>query len=206
MKDQLISYVDLLFAGNPHAADIKQEILQNTLDRYDDLIASGKSPEAAYSLAISGIGDISELLAGSAPAQAPIQPRQEAAAPEMPQEKPKKSYGKLLEAIAVFLYILCPVPVMLLQNEIGVCILFLLVAVATVLIILGGKDSQKEEALTPRQKLRRSIHWIVAGVCICIYFVLSFLTRAWQITWLVFPIMAAINGLISACMDLKEAS
>lgn len=70
MRDHLISYVDLLFAGAPHASDIKQEILQNTLDRYDDLIAQGKSPEAAYQLAISGIGDIQELLS-SQPAPIP---------------------------------------------------------------------------------------------------------------------------------------
>ena len=55
MREQLIRYVDLLFAGAPNAQDVKQEILQNTLDRYDDLLQQGKSPEAAYSLAISGI-------------------------------------------------------------------------------------------------------------------------------------------------------
>ena len=67
MKDQLIRYVDLLFAGAPDASEIKQEILQNTLDRYDDLIAQGKSPQAAYSLSISGIGDVSELLGQNVP-------------------------------------------------------------------------------------------------------------------------------------------
>ena len=66
MREQLIKYIDLLFAGAPEAEDIKQEILQNTLDRYDDLISQGKSPESAYSLAISGIGDINEILGGNA--------------------------------------------------------------------------------------------------------------------------------------------
>ena len=68
MKEKLIQYVDLLFAGAQDCEDIKQEILQNTLDRYDDLIAEGKVPEAAYRLAIAGIGDISEIL-GTSPAQ-----------------------------------------------------------------------------------------------------------------------------------------
>ena len=63
MRDQLIQYVRLLFAGTPDSYDMQQEILQNTLDRYDDLIDQGKSPEAAYSLSISGIGDINEILA-----------------------------------------------------------------------------------------------------------------------------------------------
>lgn len=62
MKEELIQYINLLFAGAKDCEDIRQEILQNTLDRYDDLIAQGKVPEAAYRLAISGIGDISEIL------------------------------------------------------------------------------------------------------------------------------------------------
>ena len=62
MREQLIQYVELLFAGAADCEDIKQEILQNTLDRYDDLVAQGKVPEAAYRLAIAGIGDINEIL------------------------------------------------------------------------------------------------------------------------------------------------
>lgn len=62
MRAQLIQYVDLLFAGAKDCEDIHQEILQNTLDRYDDLILEGKTPEAAYRLAILGIGDVGEIL------------------------------------------------------------------------------------------------------------------------------------------------
>lgn len=77
MREQLIHYVDLLFAGSPQAAETKQEILQNTLDRYDDLIAQGKTPEAAYRLAISGIGDINEILGSEA-----------AVLPDVPESRP----------------------------------------------------------------------------------------------------------------------
>ena len=42
MREQLISYVDLLFAGTTGCEDMKQEILQNTLERYDDLLAQGR--------------------------------------------------------------------------------------------------------------------------------------------------------------------
>ena len=60
MRQQLIQYVELLFAGAPGSEEIKQEILQNTLDRYDDLVSQGKTEAAAYRLAISGIGDIND--------------------------------------------------------------------------------------------------------------------------------------------------
>ena len=44
MREQLIQYVSLLFAGAENCEDTRQEILQNTLDRYDDLIAEGIMP------------------------------------------------------------------------------------------------------------------------------------------------------------------
>lgn len=62
MKEQLIQYVNLLFAGSTGTEDIKQEILQNTLDRYDDLLAQGLSPEAAYRQAIEGVGDVGAII------------------------------------------------------------------------------------------------------------------------------------------------
>ena len=50
MRDNLKAYIDLLFAGAPQSAqtaETKAEILQNTLDKYDDLIDQGETPQAA---------------------------------------------------------------------------------------------------------------------------------------------------------------
>lgn len=196
MRNQLIKYIDLLFAGNPDTEEIKQEILQNTLDRYDDLIAEGKTPEAAYSLAISGIGDIGEILGGTQQAAAPVS-----------EKKPARDPKKLLRAAGVAMYILCPVPLFVIPNEIGFCLLLLLVAVATALIILSGNTKGKMgENATPQQKLRASLGAALAVFGVAVYLVLSFSTGAWYITWLVFPIMVAIRGIVAACIDLKEAS
>ena len=200
MRNQLISYVELLFAGNPEAAEMRQEILQNTLDRYDDLVAQGNTPERAYSLAISGIGDVSELLQGSGEQHLPEEN------PVRPQQKPESGRDKLLRAIAVGLYILCPVPLFVFQNEVGLCLLLTLVAIATVILIFAGKGKKQEQGqLTPEDKLKNSIHSIVSTVGLIVYFLVSFLTGAWHLTWLIFPIIGAVNGLISAIMDLKEA-
>ena len=137
MKEELEKYVNLLFAGNPEAEDIKQEILLNTLDRYDDLIAQGKNPQAAYSLAIAGIGDVSELLSKPQATEGP--------ATEKPQVTPEVRKKGISLASAV---------------------------------------------------------WLAGTV---IYFVISFFTNAWFVTWLIFPLCGAVNGLIRAAFDLKEA-
>lgn len=209
MREQLIQYVDLLFAGAKDCEDIKQEILQNTLDRYDDLIAEGKVPEAAYRLAITGIGDINEIL-GSAPTSAPVP------VPTPEQKNHDTPTKKLLRAIAIGLYILCPLPLFILSElgmpTLGLCCLLAIVAVATVLIILGGKDSEEDKAekkpnapATPQQELYNAISNAIRTAGLIIYFVVSFLTGAWHITWLIFPIMAAVRGLVKAILDLKEA-
>ena len=210
MRDQLIRYVDLLFAGAPGASDIKQEILQNTLDRYDDLVAQGKTPEAAYSLAISGIGDISEILSGgTVPPEAPAP---SAAAADHPGRYETPAWKKVLRALGVCLYILCPVPLFVLQDEIGLCGLLAIVAVATALMVIAGGKSgneapRKEEPVpaSPQSELGKAVGAIVWAVGLCVYFILSFATGAWYITWILFLIIPAVHGLVKACMDLKEA-
>ncbi len=205
MREQLIQYVQLLFAGAADCDDTRQEILQNTLDRYDDLIAAGKTPEAAYRLAIMGIGDINEIL-GRAPGATPLP------APAVKPEEQDTPVKKLLRAIAIGLYILCPIPLFVLSGMWnmgipGLCGTLTLVAVATVLIILGAKKETENadvEPGTPQSALAKSINGLIWAIGLAIYFIVSFLTGAWYITWVIFPITAAVQGLVKAILDLKE--
>lgn len=214
MKDQLTSYVDLLFAGAPHAVDIKQEITQNTLDRYDDLIAQGKSPQAAYQLAICGIGDINELLstAVSADETAPVPYPADNTTPHV---KSVPLWKRILRAIAICLYIISPIPLFVLDElgmaTFGLCGTLTIVAVATAMIVIAGSKAihrnegiQKEEK--PESELYKAIDSAVFAVGLVIYIILSLATQAWYITWVIFPLIAAVNGLIKACFDLKEAN
>lgn len=208
MKDQLIKYVELLFSGASNCEDIKQEILQNTLDRYDDLMAHGKSPQAAYSLSISGIGDVSELLGHNpSSARTPV-------VEKSPEDSAKREERKTQRAVAIAFYILCPIPLFILSefgmDTLGLCLTLLLVAAATALIIIAGKPKPTESQQNisqpqPRQELRQSIRAMIWAVGLAVYFIMSFMTGAWYLTWLVFPITACTAGLVNACMDLKEA-
>lgn len=205
MREQLIQYVQLLFAGAADCDDTRQEILQNTLDRYDDLVAAGKTPEAAYRLAIMGIGDINEIL-GRAPGATPLP------APAVKPEEQDTPVKKLLRAIAIGLYILCPIPLFVLSGMwnmgiTGLCGTLTLVAVATVLIILGAKKETENadvEPGTPQSALVKSINGLIWAIGLAIYFIVSLLTGAWYITWVIFPITAAVQGLVKAILDLKE--
>lgn len=198
MREQLVKYIDLLFAGARDAEDIKQEILQNTLDRYDDLIAQGKAPESAYSLAISGIGDISEILRGRGSAAEPKAP----AVPVVAEKKDSRN-ARLCRAAAIMFFILCPIPVILIENVLGVCLLLAMVAAGVGLLVLFGKEEQKKEQ-DSRSPAHRILHGIAWGSGLALYFWLSFSTGAWYITWLMFPIIGAMCGFISAFFDLNK--
>lgn len=204
MREQLIQYVDLLFAGTDDCEEIKQEILQNTLDRYDDLIAQGKVPEAAYRLAISGIGDINEIL-GTVPTPAAV-----SAAPSSDDEEdtPRK---KRMRAFAIGLYILCPLP-LICMSELGADILGLagtlvLVAIATVMIILNAKKEPKEEKKKDnRSPLQKSVSSLLWAVGLAVYFLLSFTSGAWHITWVIFPILGALDSFLMVLVQQKETT
>ena len=206
MRDQLVQYVSLLFAGAENCEDTKQEILQNTLDRYDDLIAEGKNPEAAYRLAITGIGDVGEILGRNDTVLAAVPEAQKDTGRDTPAKK-------LLRAIAVGLYILCPLPLFVLGNMgmgvFGLCGLLCFVAVATVLMILGAKKSgnssnKKEDDDEPKSELGKSVSSLIWAVGLAVYLIVSFLTMAWHITWVIFPILGAINALACALIPAES--
>lgn len=65
MNKRIETHVNALFANTAeesHILDIKEELLANLNEKYEDLIASGKSEDEAFALVISGIGDIDNLL------------------------------------------------------------------------------------------------------------------------------------------------
>ncbi len=168
MKVKLAEYIDLIFAdaerrspGNLRLAELKEEMLQNLCEKYDDLTAAGRSPASAYNMAIAGIGDISDLLDSvtAAPerdrtqdthtraerasghadaAPAPLTPEQEASI------RKYRSRSAVLTSIAIALYILCTVPVMILGGSIlGPVCMFVMIAAATALLIFNGMTKPK---------------------------------------------------------------
>lgn len=136
MNEKLRAYVEELFGNAPktkQTVEIKEEILQNTIDRYNDLLKEGRTPEAAYNISVAGIGDVSHLIDSMvAPVASSGYTREEIAANEKKRT--------ILLAIAVALYILCVIPPIICDelgapDFVGATLLFVIVALATALII-----------------------------------------------------------------------
>lgn len=218
MREQLIQYVNLLFAGNDGVEDIKQEILQNTLDRYDDLVSRGRTPEEAYRQAIAGIGDVNEIINGKADFAEENRPPVYAPVPEF--DSTAAAVSRLMRAVAIFLYIVSPVPLFLFSRlgwaEVGLCCLLIIVGIATALLLLFKSPKAQEQHQEyieytdrPRnsgsqRELKKSVGKLISTVGLVLYFIISFSTGAWFITWLIFPIIGAVKGVVNSCIDLRE--
>lgn len=216
MKDKLRNFIESLFEDAPknkQTIELKEEMLQNLIDKYNDLVDSGKSSEAAYNIATASIGDIHELIRQ-------IEKREENNPLfEQNYDKGRKRFALLL-SISVMLYILCVVPVILLEDSIlGVVIMFVMVAIATGLILYNNmtkskylkKDSTVVEEFkewkansTEKNTLYQSITKVMWSCITILYFIVSFLTMAWHITWIIFLIGSAIQGIIRAIFELKK--
>lgn len=135
MEPKLRQYIEAQFAGAPdnaQAAELREEIIRNTVERYHDLLAQGKTEEEAYALALDGVGDIGELLAAFG-----VQPEAEEAAAAVDAEQ-IRSRTTVFRSIAVGLYILCVAPVIVLASSLpllGAAMIFYFVGTATGLLI-----------------------------------------------------------------------
>lgn len=216
MKDKLRNFIESLFEDAPknkQTIELKEEMLQNLIDKYNDLVDSGKSSEASYNIATASIGDIHELIRQ-------IEKREENNPLfEQNYDKGRKRFALLL-SISVMLYILCVVPVILLEDSVlGVVIMFVMVAIATGLILYNNmtkpkylkKDSTVVEEFkewkansTEKNTLYQSITKVMWSCITILYFIVSFLTMAWHITWIIFLIGSAIQGIIRAIFELKK--
>ena len=58
---KLEKYIEYLFENAPdtkEAKEMKEEILSNLMEKYNDLLADGYSESEAYDIAVRGLGDI----------------------------------------------------------------------------------------------------------------------------------------------------
>ncbi|MGL5756892.1 MAG: permease prefix domain 1-containing protein, partial [Paraclostridium sp.] len=183
MNEKIKRYIDSLFEKAPKnrkTYELKEELLSNVNEKYNDLLDMGLDENQAYSKAVENIGKIDELI--------------EASRDYSKEEiEYRKKYAKR-HSLAIMLYILCPVPVLLLgdrgysQDRIGVILLLLMIAVATMILIYNGSDkptasridddlynkfiSWKDE--TSKEILvERRVQSIVNSLVLVIYFIVS---------------------------------
>lgn len=220
MEYNIRAYVDDLFQNAPKtqkAYELKVELTQNLLDKYHALIEEGKSPEDAYKLTVVSIGDVRELFAGLE--DGPVQ-----SAPTYIPPADGASRRGAVTAIAVMMYILSVMPVIVfgsigILETLGVALMFVMIAAATGLLIYNHATKPAKEPKggtvvedfkqwqsrndSNKQLLKaiRSAYW---PLVLAVYFLLSFGTGKWSVTWIIFLIAPAVDGIIKAVLTLSD--
>jgi len=194
-------------------------MIQNLNDKYRDLTTGGKTPEAAYNITIAGIGDISSLLAE-------LEKDMKNNEPTIYETEASRQKSALITAIAVMMYILCFMPLIIMSmlnfrftSEIGVPFMFLMIAGATGLLIYNSMtkpkpgnapDTMVEEFREwqsdekDRKALRKAISSALWSITVALYLIISFMTFAWHVTWIIFIIAAAAESLINVLYAVKK--
>ncbi len=254
MKNKIKEHIDLIFADAPDCSktqEMKEEMYANVSDRYDDLIKEGKGEAVAYSISVSGIGDISELIA-SLKEEYGERREQDAASltSESVESAPKYTSEQMAEierwrvrrtvmnSIAVSLYIICWLPLVTLAAifdavginsdfaaAIGIPAMMIMIAGATVLMVVkssikpsfirGNKDVEREldgdedddDERSHKRKRKKHPALVAIGgalwtLTVVVYMLVSFVSNAWHLTWMIFLITAAIDNIIDAIFEI----
>jgi len=144
MRQQIKDYLENIFVQAPctqKAIEMKEAILADLLDKYDDMIADGITPQDAYTRAVGSIGDLQKLIA------------------ELRNEQPGFT----------------PPP--------------------------PAKPS-KTTAQSNRYSVFKSLKSALWALILVFYFLISFGTGAWHITWVIFLIGGALAHILRAIFDL----
>lgn len=212
MEERLRAYIEELFAEAPashKAMELKEEMTQNLIDKYHDLLSEGKPEDVAFNIAVSGIGDVSGLLRDL---------ENDGFSPERAAYERRRMISAALTALAIMLYILSIIPV-LLFDEMGVVAMFVLIALATGLLIFNNMTKPKyyktddtvvedfrawQYEKAGKNSMQKAISSALWSVTVVIYLVLSFTTRAWSLTWILFPLAGAVENIIRIATGFRK--
>ena len=112
-------------------------------------------------------------------------------------------------SLSIVLYILSTVWIIfatatLNKPILGVCIFLIIIATATGLLIYNGILNKKEKKQKTREEeLVSQINEIITIFILVIYFIVSFTTMAWHITWILFIINVLIEEIVKLIFSLK---
>ncbi len=224
MKENLRNHLELLFEEAPKtrkAFELKEELYANSVERYDDLIKNGISPEDAYKNVVNSLGNVSEL----------FKDLEEITMEDMKMDESKIKKLALIRAIAIGLYLLGAViflgiasvsyrihspfdptamalMLMLLIDIVPTCMLVYVSSAYPRYKMIDNTVVEEFKAWKSKTQKYRAIKgaiWmIIWTLTIILYFIISFTTMAWYISWVVFLIGACATAVTELVFKMKE--
>jgi len=216
MNEKLRSHFDLVFENAPKtrkAFELKEELLANSEERYNDLFESGISPDNAYTNVVNSIGNVSELFKGL----------EEISLDERFEKEGRIKELAIIKTVAVGLYLFSAV-VLLMFNlvympSIGFIIMILIDIIPTCMLVYSSsiqpKYNKKDDTVVENFKewksethknksIKGAVIAVLWTVTVLLYFSISFATWYWQATWILFLVAICAQAILELLFRLKE--
>jgi uncharacterized Rmd1/YagE family protein len=217
MNEKMRAHIETLFENAPKtrkAYELKEELLTNSEERYQDLVANGVSQEDAFKHVVSSIGNVTELFQGL----------EEANEKDRLEVEERLNKNAVMKSIAIGLYIFGVVVFFGcaftgVMTAMGFVLMLLIDIIPTCMLIYIGarypKYMRKEDTIVEefkewksdalKNKSIKSAALVVLWTFILlIYFAVSFITFAWYATWIIFLAGACLHAIVELLFRLKE--
>lgn len=204
MEERIKEYIDSVFKDVPHCErndNIKNEIYINLLDKYHDLINEGRNVNEAYAVAISSGGDLSGIVADLKGEQVNYNYNYEKQFEKMYEKQYKREKRKCSKFASWFwpslvgLYLL----VSFIFQGFWYC--------TWILFILGASVQNFYEFVVKKSNKKARMSALSGGIwtlTTAIYFILSFATMRWDITWILFIVTIGVENLVKSLINNDE--
>ena len=223
MKEKIVQHFNRLFEEGPKtkkALELKQEMTQNALEKYEDMLQEGYSQEDAYQNVLQSIGDVTELFEE-------VEEKNLLSLPEKDRKKKAMltavAAGLYIFAIAVFfLFVMLDEITNYRMNfaAIGLVVEFMLYIPPTIMLIYAvnmypNYTKRQNPDMVERYKeqkyysnrdkaVRHAVSAIIWTLTLAIYFLISFATFDWYITWVIFLIAACVQSVAALVFSLRK--
>lgn len=225
MDERMKTQIEKLFEDAPKtrkAMELKEELLGNSQERYRDLVEEGMKAEDAYLLVINSLGNVTEL----------FQDLEDLAPEEVKEMVNQDKKFATVKTAAVGIYIFSVVQFLAFgmigsyintridMIAVGFILMLLLAIIPTCMLVYAGsmypKYKRKENTVVEEFKewksnnhknksIKNAVLFVAWAFTILLYFVVSFTTYYWFVTWIIFLVGICLHAIIELMYRLKEA-
>ncbi len=209
MSTKLRNYVDTLFEEaptTPRVYDLKEELLANLEEKYEDLKGAGYSEEEAYASVISGLGDAESLIASLS-----IEPD-----PTEHDYDDARRHTAQTVATSAFLYCIAIAAHLLVRSIFGATLawvaFWVIAAFATGQTVYHFMTRPMPVRRRPisaqSRKERKLIHGSLSSILwvgtTVVYMLWSFRFGNWHISWIIFLIATIAQNILNLIFKMSE--
>ncbi len=150
---------------------------------------------------------VEELLTGKKPEEQQKKEEKVLTKQEVKEKSAKVVSTSIFIYFVAVAFLMIAIPVQHANPIIASSIFLLLIGWGTVRIIrhyMSKPKFEKTKAEKRQDAIQRQINGIISCICVAIYFIVSFITFAWHITWIIFVIDGLICQVVKLIFMLKE--